>query len=259
MAPNKFEDHIRTQLEKRRIDPSNASWEKLSARLDVQETKSNSKWWLGIAAALALGLIAITGINFFEGSFEGPQVAEEPINKEVEIEKPIEILEEDSKTEIAETDSKVKKEAIQLNDVGIPEKIFINKATAPSAQKRASQQSIAASSEPKSTSNISESVVMPIQSTIIEHKISPKLDEVVVVADIKEVQIQSVTNEVDALLLEASSSTSSSIGIQSYSANAAALLKDVEVELEPTFRNKVFEMLKDGYVKAKTAVVTRNN
>lgn len=40
--------------------------------------------------------------------------------------------------------------------------------------------------------------------------------------------------------------------------DADALLADVESEIDQSFRREVFEMLKDGFQKARTAIVSRN-
>ena len=47
MAPIKFEENIKDKLEKRIIDPSVNSWNKLSDRLDKHKDGSNNKkiWW----------------------------------------------------------------------------------------------------------------------------------------------------------------------------------------------------------------------
>ncbi len=65
MAPIKFEEHIKDKLEKRRIEPSDKAWSKLSEKLDEHEGKSNNKmfWWLGIAASL-VGVFLITTLIF---------------------------------------------------------------------------------------------------------------------------------------------------------------------------------------------------
>ena len=41
--------------------------------------------------------------------------------------------------------------------------------------------------------------------------------------------------------------------------SAQALLYEVEEELDPSFRDRIFEALKEGFVKAREAVVSRNN
>jgi len=66
--------------------------------------------------------------------------------------------------------------------------------------------------------------------------------------------------EVDALLAEALTKIKGDRSAKSVSENidANSLLLDVEMELEQSFREKVFDVLKEGYFKAKTAVVNRN-
>ncbi|HSP40854.1 MAG TPA: hypothetical protein VLN46_05425, partial [Gillisia sp.] len=67
-------------------------------------------------------------------------------------------------------------------------------------------------------------------------------------------------NEIDALLYKAASEISlerrniSSTG----TVDAGDLLFAVEMELEESFREKVFDILKESYLKARTAVANRN-
>lgn len=69
-------------------------------------------------------------------------------------------------------------------------------------------------------------------------------------------------DEVDALLAQAASEISRGRKSQFYSSNyeisANALLAEVEDEIYQSFKAKVFEVLKEGYLKAKTAVANRN-
>ena len=69
--------------------------------------------------------------------------------------------------------------------------------------------------------------------------------------------------EVDALLAEASSKIELNRTFEqkafSEKITANDLLWDVEMELEASFREKVFEVVKDGFLKARSAVANRNN
>ena len=67
--------------------------------------------------------------------------------------------------------------------------------------------------------------------------------------------------EVDALLIEAQREISNQriLNSQTKKVDAAALLEDIEFELERSFRDKVFDALGDGYNKIRTAVAERNN
>ena len=55
------------------------------------------------------------------------------------------------------------------------------------------------------------------------------------------------------LLLEKTLST------ESYIVDADLLLLEVEEEIEPSLKTKVYHTIKDGFKKVKTAVVQRNN
>ena len=58
MAPIKFEEHIKEQLEERRLKPSAAAWERISGQLDLQQGKKKSKHVLlmAIAASFIIGV-----------------------------------------------------------------------------------------------------------------------------------------------------------------------------------------------------------
>jgi hypothetical protein len=85
-----------------------------------------------------------------------------------------------------------------------------------------------------------------------------------VVAEIKQLQTNesSVSDEeIDSLLKQAQREI---LKQQIYdettrTVNADNLLQDVEMELEQSFRDKVFEALKSSYSSVKTAVAERRN
>ena len=53
MEPNKFEKHIKKQLQEREIKPSPNAWDRLSEKLDadVPPSKKRGYLWYGIAAS----------------------------------------------------------------------------------------------------------------------------------------------------------------------------------------------------------------
>ena len=68
--------------------------------------------------------------------------------------------------------------------------------------------------------------------------------------------------EIDVLLAEAQREIISNqiFNKNTNKVDANALLLDVEAELYPeSFRERVFEALKEGFVKARDAVANRNN
>jgi hypothetical protein len=100
-----------------------------------------------------------------------------------------------------------------------------------------------------------------LEPPILEEKlIQSKLEEVIA-ATSKNDKISG--DEVDALLAQAASEISRERDrSQFYNSNneisANALLAEVEDEIYQSFKAKVFEVLKEGYLKAKTAVANRN-
>ena len=68
-------------------------------------------------------------------------------------------------------------------------------------------------------------------------------------------------SEIDSLLKQAEREilTNKIYNENTKTVNASALLQDVEADLEQSFRTRVFEALKSGYVTVKTAVAERNN
>ncbi|MEQ9581943.1 MAG: hypothetical protein RIM68_07245, partial [Arenibacter sp.] len=91
--------------------------------------------------------------------------------------------------------------------------------------------------------------------------LNAKIEKVVAQVNLLEQNNISLTDaEVDSLLKLAQKELfSERIFRDNHSVDAMALLADVESELDRTFREQIFDMLKEGYVKVKTAVVSRNN
>ncbi|MDT0675707.1 hypothetical protein [Autumnicola musiva] len=255
MAPIKFEEHIKEQLEKRQISPSEASWDKLEARLDAAENKDrrNSKWWIGVAAAVVAVLVIAGSVFTAEDVTNTPQIVEQPVEKtsspsvkeelkpethiaSEEVEKEL-FVEEDSektsgfrkpqenmKTEVAQTET-----VNQLKEKGITDSTSVNPA---------------------------------IQNQPEEAVFRSKLEEIIAAVNSAEREKGNIKNaEVNSLLAEAAKEISREAGMANATevVDANALLRAVEGELDESFRQKVFEMLKEGVIKARTAVVTRNN
>ena len=89
-----------------------------------------------------------------------------------------------------------------------------------------------------------------------------KVEEVV--AKLREIQQTNkdiTVEEVDALLANAQREIKNQriLFEATQKVDAAALLLDVELELERSFRDKVFDVLGDGFQKIRTAVTERNN
>ena len=273
MAPIKFEEHIKEQLEERRISPSAASWEKLSARLDENENrqKSNKKWWLSIAALL---VIAISVGGFMLKSENGTieeQIVETPSKEftepdensvipSTEKEDKSAIAAEELKEETKEEKEKIKPETIQDQlkkdaEAIIPANNEIGLATidVKEVKKPITKESIL------KIDNINPDFINPTETekdyiAQNESLIQNKIEEVL--RSLESNTEDSITDaEVNALLLAAASDLDQDY--QKEFANtysAEALLAEAEQEIEKSFRDKIFDLLKQGYSKAKNAV-----
>ena len=273
MAPIKFEEHIKEQLEERRISPSAGSWEKLNARLDENENqqKTNKKWWLGIAALL---VIAISVGGFMLKSENGTieeQIVETPTEKtSEEILKPVEnsgIPSEEKENssaiaaeEIKRETEKNKPEIIQDQLKTDSEKIIPihNEIGVASIDMQEVKAETSEKVVPK-IDKINPNFVNPTKTEEAfiaqnENLIQNKLEEVI--KSLEANSTDSVSDaEVNALLLAAASDLDQDFQKEFTNPySAEALLAEAEQEIEKSFRDKIFQLLKEGYSKAKNAV-----
>jgi len=261
MAPIKFEENIKDKLEQRTIQPSSEGWQKLSERLDAApKRKSKGYWWLGIAASF-VGLLIVSSILFSKGDGDAintPVIVNEdpknaaddavknPVIEEEKIQE-IEITSEEFK----ELDTILKKELIPTNHVitqSTEKKILLVK-------ENVSKEEIVSVVTPQE--NV---IATSIEGTKTHEDL--KVDEVV--GQILKLQKEksSVTDaEIDALLKQAEKElmTQRLYNASTLTVDADVLLSQVETDLEQSFRDRVFDALKSGYKKVKTAVAERNN
>ncbi len=250
MELNKFEKRQEKKWENRQIKPSAGSWEKLDAKLNAEENKTSQKPWKYIAAAVAVLLVAGTFL-WNPNTSETPQIVEEPVNEIIE--KP-EMNKPENNVQIASEENN-REEKISA------EKEIKNKVASKS------KPSILAEKAPEvpvlEEVKIEEAVALEtisLEPPVSEEKrIQSKLEEIIAAAA-KNDQISE--DEVDILLAEAASEISRERNLKLYASgneiNANALLAEVEDEIYQSFKAKVFEVLKEGYLKAKTAVANRN-
>lgn len=252
MAPIKFEDKLKERLESRTLEPSSEAWKALSDRLDQTEKKNNRTifWWLSIAASVISVIFVSTQFFKTETVKEVPVVLEikgnqnhiEPIIESVNSNSVVSNNEEQKENnEMATTSRITSKVDTQVKDT---KKVRV--------QLKPQKEAVASNEK-------SEDEVTPLKVLTME-----ELKIIEVMSEIERLQASqtSVTEqEIDALLKQAQReilkqrlSDESALAI-----NADLLLQDVEVELEQSFRAKVFEALKSSYNSVKTAVAERRN
>lgn len=257
MEPNKFENHIKEKLKNRKIRPSAGAWGKIQDRLNTSEKpKNNRVLWYSIAASF-VGLLMVSALFFQSNNNdldsdiqivdtkkeesngvrkELPTESEENSNRSVEdpTQKKL-AVEENSDPELI----RLKKEAVQ--QYGITEK---NENTLVATEETEYR-------ELKLNNLIEDS----------EERIDLKIAKVLAQVDLLEQNDETVTDaEIDSLLRAAQRELFIENMYKSGgSVDAMALLNEVEDELDQSFRNQIFEKLKSGFVKVRTAVADRNN
>ena len=94
-----------------------------------------------------------------------------------------------------------------------------------------------------------------------EDLINTKVLEVLARVDVLEEDNEALTDaKVDSLLRKAQEEIlTDKLFRNNRSVDAMALLSEVESELDKSFRDQIFESLKTGFLKVRTAVADRNN
>lgn len=239
MEPNKFDNHIKNVLEQRSIEPSINAWSKLESKLDKAEKKKKMPWFFisGIAATL-VGVLLMVNI---------------------------------SKTNTNTLVDINNSRAIEI-DVTSPEVSNVNNDVAASNVVNDNINSNTTSSNTTS-SNTNESTEITktkhylnttnnekrIKSSIVENKKNKTINEstLVAITNTNEIIENETTNtsEIDDLLNDALLAVKST---ETETIDAESLLYDVEVEVEQTFRTKMFAKVKENAINLKTAFVERN-
>lgn len=252
MKQVKWEDDVKDALEKRVIKPSETSWNTLSERLDASE-KQQAKpmyWWIGIAASVTAVLFITT--MFFSGNT--PEV-QNPILVDTQEHLDEHTLEVDQPQQ--------KQQLVEQRKVLAPADSIEGKEKPKHPIK--SQGLIASPTQQKpqiAKNNPIARVVPIVPESALETSENQKVTEIVAqIQDIKR-KGQPITDaDIETLLTNAQREIhyKSAMREANYTVNANALLREVEMDLQESFRNKIFEALKNSYETIRTAVVERQH
>ena len=258
MEQNKFDTDIKSKLEKRRLEPSEAAWQKLSERLDAEQgtKKGNSIFWLGIAASI-VGILLLVSQFFKSGSSE---VMDQPTPTRVVI-NPVNSNEEQKSNTKTQTPEQPQKKLFptEENHPLVSNSKIEEEASAEVAVSQ--DYKVATAKEPRMEEKpgIQNPTELPVDNKTFE---AQKIEDIV-----KNVQAVAESQQeiTDAYLDSLLSAAEKDIQRQKYlnktkgTVDADALLADVENELDESFRTKVFDALKSSFNSVKTAVANRNN
>lgn len=287
MAQMKLEDSMKERLEKRTMEPSPAAWDRIAGKLETQKVvkKSNRTLWMAIAASFIGGVIATLVILNQQSLTQG--------NDQLVITPDIELIKESEGIEVG-----LKPAPIIQDEAGVAEDAFVTAEIVKEevvllpasesvlrAQDRTAQNTSVATVLKKKEllkedmsiqypavsedRGLSTTIVASTENTEAKTSVFNENSELKKAIDtqiktlVANVDLNTVSDEeIDALLKNAQREIISSRVFDSNTGrvDANALLLDVEAEVDPrSFRDKVFEALAEGFVKARDAVVDRNN
>jgi len=240
---DKLEKHIKEKLEERTIVPSKGAWDKIAPQIKEPVQRKRNTWFPYAIAASVVGIVLVSVFFFTNGSdpeMQRPQVVETEKQGETSIksiEKVAEELVPEVEAEVAETKSEPI--ATEKMEESIPKKSVSNTAIA------------------------AQEVREPLRDEVqinSDKLIAQKVEEVVAQVQIMEDAKQDVTDaEVDSLLRAAQRQIlTDKLFADGGSVDAMSLLAEVEDELDESFRDQIFDALKSGYLKLRTAVADRN-
>lgn len=244
MAPIKFEDNIKTKLEKRSIQPSRDAWSQLSSQLDTEHKKKSTRrfFYIGIAASM-IGVLFVT--TLFLKSSEGQHIMPSIVNTTGEentqkLERKQPNVSTSVVTAISSPIESKKKQSKEVEaNQQLVVKAEIEVAELSEDHKRA-----------KITLNTPMNVIKAKAIKVSDFKETFEIGkESVSDAEIEELLKQAEKELLKQQLYKKTTQT----------VDANALLQDVEEDLEQSFRTKVFETLKTSYKTVKTAVAERRN
>ena len=245
MAPNKFEKHIKKQLHGRDIRPSENAWGRISEQLEVsEEPKSTNFFRYGIAVGFIGLLVVFTWYFNTDELITDSQkvVTEQPVNPAVKEQNSQGVLKE-----------KIPEDLIVATQETEPKKT-IRTASLKKQDKVIETTVVNTSKNDKLVEKVT------ITSKVSEELIDTKVAEIIAQVDLLEKENTFVTDaEIDLLLRKAEQEVlENKIFLKNNSVDAMALLADVEDELDKSFRDQIFDALKDGFVKVRTSMADRN-
>ncbi len=253
MESDKIEKHIQKVFKEREIQPSNQAWEKLSNQLSTSNQSQNKGYvWYGVAASL-IGILVLS-ILYINSS-------DTKITPAIEVvDTPKEAIKESADFN---TDVLLEDTIVSIKEVEVPENIIQNTIKKESINSN-ELVSVVSGVEGEITPQ-KESLVLKdldIRNELPRKIIDSKVLEVVTKVNFLEENNDTLTDaEVDSLLRNAQREIIANklFRESNNSVDAMALLATVEGELDTSFRDQIFETLKTGFLKARTALADRNN
>lgn len=254
MAPIKYEEDIKSRLDKRTIKPSVKSWDTLSQRLDNEEKKNNKKgfWWLGIAASV-IGVLLVS--NFF-------------LNIKTTNNINTTVVEEITTIDTLKTEIENKKNNYKTEEVIVDtEESLKVKNTTKSARKNIKTNNYLAenkSSKKVITNKKEASNIQIVKSLVLEESTITTNQPLVSIEntkqEVKTKKLNIIDNEINNLLAQATEDIAREKSkIVKIPIDYNGLLIAVEDNIDESFRDKILKAVKKGYETVKESVAEHND
>ncbi|MGB0895945.1 MAG: hypothetical protein ACPGU9_07460 [Flavobacteriaceae bacterium] len=250
------DEHIKKILEKRSIQPSSTSWDRLEGMLDANEEISpvNKYVYYSIAASI---MVLLGSVMFFINSNSSTI---DEVQTVVETDNNVIIKSSDFIKTTTDEDSQASTNEFIIVENSLSNINNIENRNTEGSIKKLSPVKIAQNQfAPKLNNKPLKSIE---QKTLVAHEDTVR-NESSIVETLADTGNNDLDNEVDMLLAlatqELRQETTKEISNKSaITVDPDALLADVEQELDLSFKANVFNKLKRGFQKTKTAVVKRN-
>jgi hypothetical protein len=254
----KFDKYIKEKLENRTIAPSRGAWERVADQLRQEGIKKKARIWPKIAIAAGfIGILIFSAPLLFptERSTAIPLV---DIPHDIKSgDDQIIVASEENEKEAQNTDfvsAKAEKETKRTNKrLKNPKNELVINETLPLSQAEIHTQDFVES--PKHADRVKNLEPTVEQSVAVEVS---RLIAAVQTAEQKGAEVSDYA--IDSLLSQAREKIVKERVFEDQPQNlsATALLQSVENELDQSFRERVFDALRDGFMKAREAIVFRN-
>jgi hypothetical protein len=250
MGHDKLDKKIQTTLAERKIQPRAAAWDSLDTMLSNQEKHPKRSWLFAAAASIVvlLGMVFIYHINSDQTAIvtqivkdQSPEPASNPELKNNAV--PQEVAR--TKTLKLQQESYEKKPDV-LSETPNQHAHKPQPLTLKTNKKQPNNKIAAAH-----TASVKQELPAFQEATLVAHK---RVNDSIALSREVDVLLAAAMEQVKFREIEKQPQTTTA-----YRVNPEMLLMEVEEDAEESFRAKVFEAVKKGFKKTKTAVATRND
>lgn len=250
----KFEEQMKDKLDQRKIKPSEKAWQTIASQIDTGKSsnRGNSVFYYAIAAGF-VGVVLASFI-FIISSNNSVDSLHKVVDTE-NLESSIENKQNIERNPVQEMDidkQNIKEESVLGSTI-------TNEVVYEANNHRKNNSYI--------TNNTSEiiagqNVDEPKKDFSLQTNevINTKISQLVEQVDMMELsQIKVTDSEIDSLLRSAQRDIiREQLFLENNTVDAMALLSQAEDEMDQNFRDQIFDALRDGFMKVRTAIASRN-